>query len=286
MKKVKIYRLQKWIRIYWFFLVGISFFIFFISQCFITNGLTNDKENEVRGVVQVLGKSTEHSLNIVDSFIYETFSDSMDLYTIIHGNDTVEKSFAYSRILKSMESIQAWSEVTEAIVFYAPTAPDRNSISVGDSSSYNLRKQVITFLESNTKVRNVQKNLVNAYGYRCFYEGDTVYITRIIKIKDCYFSICISEDKILEYITSEIRGEGITFIADKGGNVVSRSKRLVENAYIKDDVHYIAIENELYLQTGYFSENTGFYIGVLTKKKDIVSQLFNFRITYILICLS
>ncbi len=123
--------LRQLFRSYWIIILSLFVVIFLVARLYITRSLTQYREQEVKDSVSVAGKYTDSSLSVVDSFIYETFMDSVSLFDLHNVTDNVESAQIKREIYNSMASIAGWSDVVNAIVFYAPLSPDQTVLEVG-----------------------------------------------------------------------------------------------------------------------------------------------------------
>ncbi len=284
MKRVmKALSLRKWIRYYWILMMMLMLGVFFVSQFYIRNNLTQDKERELNSVVQVSGYHIDKSLEVIDSFIYETFVGSNDLFTLNHGSDAAEVFWAKEKIRQSMSSIWAWSGALDAIVFYAPLSPDQTLIEVGGNASFALRRALKGWLSDNIG-GTIPDNLLNTNGYMSFDVEGTSYILRMLKVDDCYFVSCISEDTFLESLKSIQDGmDSMLFIADESGAIITDNKELLRMIHAEDQGNYIEVGNKSYLQVGFTSVRSGFYFGILTSRDYIMYQVRSFQIAFIIL---
>jgi len=284
-KRKKSIGLRQWLRYYWVAMLCSSLFIFSISQYYITKSLADNTEKELDSIIQVSGKNIDKSLEVADSFIYETFIDSNDIDTIIQGTENIELSRAKDAILQSIKSVCGWSDALEGMVFYAPTSPDQTMMEVGTKANFKVRQSLKKFLQENME-ENIQSNTLNSYGYMTLQSDGVAYIIRIIKIQDCYFASCISEKVILDSLESLEKGmDSIIFIADEEGNVISSSESITGKLDVQKEGNYININNSKYLLTTYISEMSKFKFGVLTGKSTIMEKVRNFQIAFIIIFL-
>lgn len=278
--------LRKWLRYYWIGMLCLLIIVFLISRAYITHSLTQNKEKELAGIVQVAGSQIDTSMEVIDSFIYETFIDSSDLHTIVNGTRNLDIGIAKNNISKSIDSICGWSNVLDGMVFYAPTSQDQTMIEVGTTANYSMRKWVREFFYENVS-ESIPSNILNEKGYMTLQVDAASYIIRVIKIRDCYFASCISDQSLLSSLHSLQEGmDSILFIADEGGQIISASEEIEANLDSKREGSYIQLDSGAYLQTGYVSAKSKFYFGVLTNKTSITAQIVDFQVAFFVIFLA
>ncbi|MCD7955717.1 MAG: histidine kinase [Lachnospiraceae bacterium] len=272
-------RMRTWLLIYWVLLMGISVLILVFSQKYIMGRLENREKSELQGFVQAAGTNIDHTFSTIDAIIYESFYDSMDLYTVVNGSDSIKISEAYANILYSMENIYAWDDSISALLFYSEGGLKGNSIQVGESGNYSLRQQVLSILEEAGADDSLISRQLNSEGYLTVRQDGVSYLVRVLTIGDSYFAACISENTILEMLSEFSQSSGHqVYLAEADGTLVN-SSAVTANLDMYEEGTYVEIEGESFLQIGYLSVS-GYYLGLLANRKIIVSQLLDFRIAY------
>lgn len=276
-------RFREWLRYYWLFVFGVSIIIFFISQLYITQKLTVQKEAEYDNSVRIVGQHIDSSLKVVDDFIYETFVDSTHLFRLVNSTQSSERETAKMSIANSLQSISGWSDVLDGMVFYAPQSIDRTVIEAGDPSNYQIRKAVKEVL-TNGFGEGVPIDILNNRGYMALNADGKSYIVRIIKLQGCYFASCISTGTFFDSLSGVQEGtDSILFISDEDGTVVAQSDGELTHIDTADGGSYINIGKNKYLQIGYQSEKTGFHFGILADRRTVIGEVRNFQITFALV---
>lgn len=278
--------LRSWLRRYWISMFLFLTVLYSVFQFYLVDSLTDRAEKNIQKNISIAENGIEDSLEIVDDFIYESLSDgsvttaSQLYYLLQNETDPLERSMAEKSVIASLQSIVSWSEMIDFILLYS----DRNGGSVwleaGQSENYTVRrslKKYVNDMIASGETENLQR-------YMIFRENTGNYMIRLMKIEECYFIVCVSKEKILQTIQSaEYMGECIAFAADENGEIIDTNVPVDNILSIEQEGCYIRIGDKHYLQTGYTSDKTGYYFGMLTDKEGIVEEMWSFRIAFLVL---
>ena len=109
---------------------------------------------------------------------------------------------------------------------------------------------------------------------------------RLLKIEDSYLLVCVSEQKILQMLKgAAFEEDGIACIAAQDGRIIASSEPADVTLVPEREGTYIGVGGIRYLQTGYVSERSGYYFGILTEQADILTDMNVFRGLFLVVFL-
>lgn len=273
--------LQAWLRRYWLCLLIFGSIIYFISQAFFLRSLTGKVEKNLQNSIVIAQKYIEDSLEIVDNFIYEAFSNSAalpgsePLYLLEYG-DVLEVSMAKTSITNMLQSLTAWSDMVDGVLFYTVRNGETVLLDAGNEENYGVRSA------QKKSAKELFEHPDTLQRYMIFQSGGRNYMTRIMALENCYFMVDVSGGKVIETLrTAAYDTDSIVFAADENGHVLFSSAALDISLNPENEGQYILADGHEYLQTGYISDTTGYYFGMLTAKSSITKEMWGFRLAFL-----
>ena len=276
--------LKKWFERYWIGLFIFLFLIYLIAQSYMLRVLTGTVEDRIQNGIYIAENGIEDSLEIVDSFIFESlYSGATQKATLLYSalrneTDPVELSSVRNTVVSSMQSIITWSDMIDFILIYTDRNDENTWLEAGTQDNYVSRREVKAIFEES--VINGEINQLNRY---IIIKGEKKnYMIRLLKIEGSLFIVCVSEDEILSTLQKgEFSNDSIIFATDSGGIPIISTKQINEVLSVDNEGEYVTVNGTKYLQTGYVSEKTGYYFGILTEKSSITAYLWIFRIAFL-----
>lgn len=280
--------LQRWLRRYWLGMFSFLVVVYFLLQSSIHLVLTERTEESVQKGIFIAVNGINDSLEIVDSFIYEslysgtTQSSSQLYYSLKNETDPIKLYTAESSVVNSLVSIVTWADMIDFIMLYTDRADKNTWLEAGRVTNYAERREVKKLI-----IEKIEYGDINQLGRYliCKSEQRSIMI-RLLKSEDSYLVVGVSESEILKKLQSaEYAEDSIAFAAQKDGSVIFTSKPVGVNLSPEQEGTYITIDGDEYLQTGYISEKTGYYFGILTPRKSIVSDMWIIQILFFIMFL-
>ena len=277
--------LQKWLQGYW---IGMFLFlvaVYFLAQAYLFFAFTNRVEENIQKSVSIASIGIEDSLDVVDGFIYEalysgTTQSTSQLYNALKNeSDPVALLAARSSVVASLKSITTWSDMIDFILLYTDREDEPFWMESGTADTFYARTEVKNYLLDSME----EQELGNLDRYMICSGNRHNYMLRLIKIEGSYLVVGVSEQKILSTLLGFAYDEGgIAFAADESGKVIFSSEPMTEQLFLSQEGTYITVNEKEYLQTGYVSNATGYYFGLLTSKDSIESDMQIFRIVFVM----
>lgn len=280
--------LQRCLRRYWIGMFLFLTIVYLLLQSYMVKMLTEQAEGNVQKSIYIASNGIEESLEIVDSFIYEalysgtTQSTSQLYHSLQNETDPVELAAIRNTVVTSLQSIVVFSDMIDFIMIYTDREDEPAWLEAGKADNYLKRrevKQIISEIIENSEIGSLGRYMIcNGEQYN--------YMIRLIKIEDSYFVIGVSEEKILSTLQyAAYDNNSISFAAEEDGTVIFKSKPFECVVTPDQEGSYITAGNKQYLQTGYVSDKTGYYFGMLTEKDSIIGQMWIFRILFMIMFL-
>lgn len=278
--------LRKWLRTYWIGMFAFLSVVYFLSQSFLLMTLTDGAEENIQKSIRIADSGIDNSLVIVDSFIYEslysgtTQSASQLYYALKNEQDPVTLANIRTTVTTSLQSIVTWSDMIDFIMIYTDRETDNSWLEVGDPQNYATRSEVKKLI----KEKIDSNDIADLQRYMIYQGNNGNYMIRLLKIQGSYLVVCVSEKEILNTLQQAAYDENsISFAAESDGSIIFSSKDISGELSIADEGTYIVKNGKPYLQTGYVSEQTGYYFGMLTEKRSIVEEMWFFRVTFFVV---
>lgn len=276
--------LQKWLWKYWIGMFAFSIIVYYFAQSYLLMILTENTEESVRKSIYIAENGIEDSLQIVDSFIFEslysstTQSSSQLYYSLKNETDRIELLTTRNTVVSSLMSIVSWSDMIDFIMIFTDREDGYEWLEAGSSSNFGERravKQSITQIIEEGRESELERYMISRF------QQENLML-RLLKVEGSYFIVGVSKAEILSALNNAKYDENsIAFAADGEGNILFSSKTVQGNLDPKQEGTYIDILDEEFLQTGYVSNKTGYYFGILTPKEGIVSKLWIYRFLFL-----
>lgn len=280
--------LRKWLQRYWAGMSLFLAFVYFIAQSYMFVTLTNRAEENIQKSISIASKGMEDSLEIVDCFIYEALSgetvqSTSRLYNSLkYETDPIALSSAKNIVASSLRSIVIWSDMIDFILLYTDRTDQPFWFEAGNTDNYKSRKvvkQYIAEIIETNEIENLDQYLI------CSKNGNN-YMLRLIKIEGSYLVVGVSEKELLSTLKcSAYDKDSIPFAARESGKVIFPGDLAADTLSSRQEGKYVRIDGKDYLQTGYISDRTGYYFGMLTSKDSIEADMWIFRLVFIFIFL-
>lgn len=280
--------LQKWLRRYWIGMLAFLIVVYFILQTYMLLYLTGRTEESVQKSILIVENNIEDSLEIIDSFIYEalyngTTQSTTQLYNALrYETDPIVLSEAKRSVVASLMSIVTWSDMIDFIMIYTNRTDEDTWMEAGNGDNYDDRRQIKQLFRE----KAAQGDMDQMGRYMICKTEDGRRMIRLLKIEGSYLIVCVSETEILRMLQSaEYNENGIAFAATEDGQVIFSSEEIRQTLDPEQEGTYIQVNGRAYLQTGYISDKTGYYFGLLTRKDSIVADMWIFRLLFFLLFL-
>ena len=123
MKKKEI-SLRNWL---WRYLIAMSLLLavlYAFTQSFLATMLTERAEESIRKSIFIAEEGIENSLEIVDSFVYESLysgsaQSASQLYLLLrYETDPITLAMARNTVVSSLKSIVTWSDMIDFMMIY------------------------------------------------------------------------------------------------------------------------------------------------------------------------
>lgn len=277
--------LAVWLRRYWISVVVLNVILYFFSQSYFLKRETEKVEKNLQNSITIAENYIEYSLEMVDNYIYEAYSNSTALpgsqpfYLLRHGN-VYEVAMAKSSIITILQNLDAWSDMVEGVLFYTDLDPEIVLLesAVSNSRLYTVRSELKAFIREMFE----EGSEIVPQRYMLFESNGIKYMIRVMKFDNCYFVVGVSESEVMQTIESaEYDENSIIFAADEVGNVIFSSSPVDILLSPEDEGTYIQMSGTEYLQTGYVSPRTGYYFGMLTDRQSIMAEMRQLRLAFL-----
>ncbi len=288
--------LQSLIRFYWLGMLLVFAAVYGVAWSYMLRMLTARAEESIQKSVRIVQSDIEDSLEIVDSFLYESLYSGAKqaprkLYDSLRNEtDPVKLLETQNTVLASAQSVVSWSGMIDFVMVYTGR-DDFPWLETGSADNYQARRELKVVFEE--MITNDEKGLsgkdavpaaLNWYMVCVCAEG--TYMLRLLKIEDSYLLVCVSEQKILQMLKgAAFEEDGIACIAAQDGRIIASSEQADVTLVPEREGTYISVGGVRYLQTGYVSERSGYYFGILTEQADILADMNVFRGVFLVVFL-
>lgn len=277
--------LQLCLRRYWIGMFLFLTIVYLLLQSYMVMMLTQQAEENIQKSIYIASNGIEESLQIVDSFIYEalysgTTQSTSQLYQALRNEtDPVELATIRNTVVTSLQSIVVFSDMIDYIMIYTDREDETAWLEAGKTDNYLKRREVKQLIYE----KIVNQELDNLGRYMICKGEQQNYMIRLIKIEDSYFVVGVSEEELLSTLQyAAYDGNSISFAAKEDGTAIFQSKAFDGVLTVQQEGSYITIDDKQYLQTGYMSDKTGYYFGMLTEKNSITEQMWIFRVLFMI----
>ncbi len=268
--------LQNWLRHYWFGAAAVLAVIALCSQILMLAALTRTAEQTIRKNVHIVQEDIESSLDGVDSFLYESLYRGTQMavphsFFILANAQPGEELFnARWEVQSSIQSVVSWSDTIDAVVVCTPREDGNAFLEAGETESYLLRRELKSALgpEILSGERPIQRYMI--------YDRDSQrHMLRLMRVGESVIIISVSSQRLLRTLQyAQLTGEGAAFLAQEDGALIASTEEDLEGPFtVEDEGRYVNRGGRTYLQTGYLSERTGCYFGILTPLKSLAGNM-------------
>ncbi len=262
--------------------------MFLILHTVLVRSITGRTENSIRNGITISAIGIENSLQMVDGFVNEAlYSDSTQstsqlYYSLKNEKNPLSLLSARSAVIKSLQSIRTWSAMIDYIMLYTDRDDDYKWLEVGGDDNVLVRKQLretfAEYLESG-----------GGAGIRRFMIWPSDYgnqMLRVLKVNGSYLVVGVSQKEILSALgKAAFNEDSISFAADGNGDVIFSSAPIDCVLDSGNEGQYITVGGRRYLQTGYVSNQGGYYFGSLTMRDSILKESLTFDLVFLVVSL-
>jgi sensor histidine kinase YesM len=285
---VKKTALQKWLRRYWILTALFFAVLFLFLHITLVRSITSRTEDNIRKSISVSAGGIEKSLQMVDGFVNEglysnTTQQASHLYYELR-NETNPLSLisARSSVLNSLQSITTWSPMIDYIMLYTDRSDEFKWLESGSGDSILIRDRIMDRWSENFEKGD--DSSIRRYMIWPDEEGNQML--RVLKVSGSYLIVGVSGQEIINTLkAASFDGDSIVFAADADGSIIFSSIPIDCTVEAQDEGNYITVNGSKYLQTGYLSDQSGYYFGTLTKRTSIMKDTFSFDIIYAFVSL-
>ncbi len=280
--------LQKWLRRYWILTALFFVVLFLFLHVILVGSITTRTEKNIRNSIAVSAGGIEKSLQMVDGFVNEglysntTQQASHLYYELRNESNPISLMSARTSVLSSLQSIVTWSPMIDYIMLYTDRQDDYKWLEAGSGESVMIRDRIMA--QWSEGLKKGEDNSVRRYMIWPDKEGNQML--RILKVSGSYLIVGVSGKEIISTLqAASFDDESIVFAADKGGRVIFSSLPIKVSIDPENEGTYITINGNKYLQTGYLSDQSGYYFGTLTNKSSIMKDTLSFDIVFAFVSL-
>lgn len=280
MKERREISLLRWLQRYWTGIFLILIAVYFPLQSAVIAMLEQRQEEHVHRCIEIAENGIETSLEIVDSFLYEslyntTTQSTSQLYRAMrYEEDPLSLQSARGTVLKSLQSIVSFSDMIDYIIVYTDREDDFRWLEAGGENSYLQRKNIKGLISDSVEGGNLSR-------YATYRTPDGNCMIRYMKIEGSYLAVSVSGEKMIQSLLNIHSGvKSIAYIAEADGSVLFASADTPDCLPPEREGTYIRVNGADYLQSGHISPTTGYYFGILSEKSGIMSDLWLFRVLF------
>ncbi len=261
--------------------------MFLILHTILVSNLSHRTENGIRNGITISAIGIEDSLQMVDGFVNEAlYSDSTQstsqlYYSLKHEKNPLSLLSARSAVLKSLQSIRTWSPMIDYIMLYTDRDDEYKWLEVGGDTNIMIRRQI-----RETMSEYLQSGGVGIRRFMIWPGDYGNQMLRVLKVNGSYLVVGVSQKEILSALgKAAFDKDSISFAADEDGDIIFSSAPI--NCAIDPDNEgrYITVNGKRYLQTGYVSDQGGYYFGSLTLRKSILRESLTFDLVFFFVSL-
>ncbi|SFQ06140.1 Histidine kinase-, DNA gyrase B-, and HSP90-like ATPase [Butyrivibrio proteoclasticus] len=280
--------LQKWLRRYWVLTALFFVVLFLFLHITLVRSVTTRTEKNIRKSIAVSAEGIEKSLQMVDGFVNEglysnTTQQASHLYYELRSeSNPVSLMSARTSVLSSLQSIVTWSPMIDYIMLYTDRLDDYKWLEVGSGESVLVRDRIMSRWSKDLE-KGEDKSIRR---YMIWPDEEGNQMLRILKVSGSYLIVGVSRKEIISTLqAASFDDESIVFAADKGGRLIFSSSPIECVVDPENEGTYITVNGSKYLQTGYLSDQSGYYFGTLTNRSSILKDTLSFDIIYAFVSL-
>ena len=278
--------LQKWLRRYWILTALFFVVLFLFLHATLVGSITTRTEKNIRNSIAVAAGGIEKSLQMVDGFVNEglysntTQQASHLYYELRNESNPVSLMSARTSVLSSLQSIVTWSPMIDYIMLYTDRQDDYKWLEAGNEESVMIRNRIMTQWSEGLK----QGEDKSVRRYMIWPDKEGNQMLRILKVSGSYLIVGVSGKEIISTLqAASFDDESIVFAADKDGRLIFSSLPIEGSIDPENEGTYITVNGSTYLQTGYLSDQSGYYFGTLTNKSSIMKDTLSFDIVFVFV---
>ena len=285
---VKKTSLQKWLRKYWIFTSVLFVAVFLFLHTILVRNISMRTENSIRSSITIAAIGIEDSLLMVDGFVNEAmYSDSTQsttqlYYSLKNEKDPLSLLSARTTVLKSLQSIRTWSSMIDYIMLYTDRSDDFKWLEVGSDGSLLVRAQIRETMSDYLD----NGGGIGIHRYMIWPSDYGNQMLRVLKVNGSYLIVGVSQNEILNALKkASFDDNSISFAADENGKIIFSSVPIEETINPLNEGKYVTVGGERYLQTGYVSDQGGYFFGSMTRRASILKDTLTFDVVFLLISL-
>lgn len=262
-----------WINTFFIILLGLCAAVLLIFYSLSTNSLRNQETENQEAILKLNVDSINASLASLENYLYQAFSNSEEITYIETGTDESKRFMAEQSISRSLVKIAGWNTSLRFLFFYSPGSPDRKFIRVsasgGDINEKDILQQRVTdYIDNVLEVPSGQGK-----SYFLINTGTQGYVMRFFRTRNSYIGMCLTGATILEPLEEVIdKGKGYSYISDTKGNIIYSTLPEETAVDLSKSGKIVLIDGNPYLQLGYLSGDSDFYIGTFTGADTVYRQ--------------
>lgn len=286
---VRRFTFKKILRTFWISVYVLVVGLYALTQMLVAGQVVEGLEKSIRLSVAASENAVERSLQMIDGYLYESYyadlpnSLSKLCHTYLYDENEVERVNALGNLSRVVKSIPSWTEHVAFDMMYVNGNGKEIWIDAGSADSFQVRSALKSVIENHARDREDS----GVKGYMVYEHEGKNHLLRVIKFDKCYIVVGLSEEAVLNILKSSRYSENsICFVADGEGRAVFATEPVEEQLHFSNDGNYIRHKGKTYLQTGYRSEVTDYYFGILTDRDYIRDEMAATRRVLILVLVS
>ena len=278
--------LFRWLRRYWLIMFACLIAVYFPLQSVMMGMLEKRKEESIRNAIEIAENGIETSLEIVDSFLYESLYNgntqtSSQLYNTLHEEkNPLQLGIAKTTLINYLKSVVSWSDMIDFMMVYTEREDEDIWLEAGAENNFVQRQEIKQYISDCIQTGEQEK--LERYLVCSTTRGNAML--RLLKMEESYIVISVSERELIQLLRkADLSGSGIVFAAERNGQMIFSSQPMDKPVPPDGTDKYVAIRGKEYLKTGSLSQRTGYYFGVLTERSTILEDLWLFRVLFLLL---
>lgn len=279
MERIKKHLLKKralhfWVNGMMLILLGVCFVILLtFSRISMQNLLDQEIVNQ-QAILKLNVDNINGNLAALQSYLFQTFSNSVEITAIETSNDRNDVFMAVQSITRSLQKIVGWNESLEFLFFYSPDSKDKTFFNVNSQWSSStqqteLGNQVKEYIDT-----QLAQNIYPGRGYFMTTIQESGYVVRFYKVRNSYLGMCLFGETVLAPLEELMdQNTSLAFISDLDGHIISRTGDFSESIDIAKSGEILKIDGQQYLQMNYLSLEGDFFVGTWTDVSVISRHL-------------
>ncbi len=280
--------LQKWLRNYLIIIAAFFAVLFLVLHALLVQSVSRRTEESIQKSMTVSARGIEEALQMVDGVVNEalynttTQSTSQLYFSLKNETNPLSLLSARTTVLNSLQSIRTWSIMIDYIMLYTDRQDEFKWLDSGSPESLLIRENIMKswneYFEEGDE-GNIRRYMIWPY-------EDGKEMLRVLKVNGSYLVVGVSKSEIINTLkTASFDGDSIVFAADTDGSIIFSSEPMDCDIKTFDEGSYITVNGKKYLQTGYTSDQSGYYFGTLTARSSILKDTLSFDIIFVVVSL-